>query len=364
MDIHALLSHPAIRAHIEKALAARGVGGDNHIVHVNSQEEAMLKAMGGSGTVNPRTGLRQFNQVGPGGASGGQGGLGGANGDALGGDDHGGPPGGHDGGGSGAGAGGGHTGNNHTVDNPQQPVVQQPTMPAVQQPVTLPAAPPPNIATTPMMSQTASANLIGNRFGAMPGWATQPYQIGTAPTSYPVGGQPFDTTGQPPVAPPPVMPPPVAPGGGGGQPGGGGGGFGGGGGQLGQPGQPGQGIPPEVANFMNVLRQHGIGLGLNPLSHQTPGFADIISGGGYKPPDLSGQGGGSIFQKAFGGQPQPKPQQGTQNQQQARVTSSGASPAHPMQPTRAGGVLTGIMGSKPPSSQARTLTGAGSPRNR
>ena len=55
-----ILSNPALRAAVERGLAARGQGGDTMIAHLNPAEAAMLRAMGGSGTVNPRTGIRQF----------------------------------------------------------------------------------------------------------------------------------------------------------------------------------------------------------------------------------------------------------------------------------------------------------------
>ena len=41
-------------------LARQGRGGDTELAHVNPQEKAMLKAMGGSGTINPNTGLREY----------------------------------------------------------------------------------------------------------------------------------------------------------------------------------------------------------------------------------------------------------------------------------------------------------------
>ena len=43
-----------------KGLAAKGRGGDTILAHINPQEQAMLKAMGGSGTINPATGLKEF----------------------------------------------------------------------------------------------------------------------------------------------------------------------------------------------------------------------------------------------------------------------------------------------------------------
>jgi len=38
----------------------KGRGGDTDIVHVNPKEKAALKAMGGSGTINPETGLKEY----------------------------------------------------------------------------------------------------------------------------------------------------------------------------------------------------------------------------------------------------------------------------------------------------------------
>lgn len=48
-----------IRDTLARAKSA-GRGGDSDIVHVNPQEEMLLHSMGGSGTINPRTGLREF----------------------------------------------------------------------------------------------------------------------------------------------------------------------------------------------------------------------------------------------------------------------------------------------------------------
>lgn len=41
-------------------LSQYGRGGDTMVAHINPQEAAMLKAMGGSGTINPTTGLPEF----------------------------------------------------------------------------------------------------------------------------------------------------------------------------------------------------------------------------------------------------------------------------------------------------------------
>ena len=43
-----------------QSLASMGRGGDTELAHVNPQEKAMLIKMGGSGTTNPRTGLREY----------------------------------------------------------------------------------------------------------------------------------------------------------------------------------------------------------------------------------------------------------------------------------------------------------------
>ena len=41
-------------------LACKGIDGDTELAHVNKQEMAVLRAMGGSGTINPNTNLIQF----------------------------------------------------------------------------------------------------------------------------------------------------------------------------------------------------------------------------------------------------------------------------------------------------------------
>jgi len=41
-------------------IAMKGRFGDTELAHVNPREKAMLKAMGGSGTINPNTGLREY----------------------------------------------------------------------------------------------------------------------------------------------------------------------------------------------------------------------------------------------------------------------------------------------------------------
>lgn len=43
-----------------RQIAAQGQKGDDRLAHVNRFEEELLKRLGGAGTVNPRTGLKQF----------------------------------------------------------------------------------------------------------------------------------------------------------------------------------------------------------------------------------------------------------------------------------------------------------------
>src|SRR5262249_55952513 len=62
-----MLQNPRTRAAIVKALASRGRSGDTMLAHINPAEAALLKRAGGVGTVNPRTGLRQFYAAGTGG---------------------------------------------------------------------------------------------------------------------------------------------------------------------------------------------------------------------------------------------------------------------------------------------------------
>jgi hypothetical protein len=64
------------------AAATQGRNGDTMLAHVNPEEAALLKARGGAGTVNPRTGLPEFYDTGQ---SAGESGALGAAGDAAGG---------------------------------------------------------------------------------------------------------------------------------------------------------------------------------------------------------------------------------------------------------------------------------------
>ena len=45
-------------------LASKGRFGDTMLAHINPQEAGLLSSMGGAGTINPQTGLREFYQIG------------------------------------------------------------------------------------------------------------------------------------------------------------------------------------------------------------------------------------------------------------------------------------------------------------
>jgi hypothetical protein len=47
-------------AAIAQELASKGRGGDTMLAHINPEEAGILKALGGSGTINPQTGLPEF----------------------------------------------------------------------------------------------------------------------------------------------------------------------------------------------------------------------------------------------------------------------------------------------------------------
>jgi len=54
------------RGRLSAMLGSMGRGGDTLVGHINPQEAALLKALGGAGTVNPSTGLLEFRGTGPG----------------------------------------------------------------------------------------------------------------------------------------------------------------------------------------------------------------------------------------------------------------------------------------------------------
>ena len=73
MDVKKLISDFSIAEKIElynclyTDLSGKGIGGDTELAHVNPEEIAVLRAMGGAGTINPNTNLIQF--IGGGGSS-------------------------------------------------------------------------------------------------------------------------------------------------------------------------------------------------------------------------------------------------------------------------------------------------------
>jgi len=73
MDVKKLISDFSIAEKIElynclyTDLSGKGIGGDTELAHVNPEEMAVLRAMGGAGTINPNTNLIQF--IGGGGSS-------------------------------------------------------------------------------------------------------------------------------------------------------------------------------------------------------------------------------------------------------------------------------------------------------
>jgi hypothetical protein len=52
-------------AAIAQELASKGRGGDTMLAHINPEEAGILKALGGSGTINPQTGLPEFIKLFP-----------------------------------------------------------------------------------------------------------------------------------------------------------------------------------------------------------------------------------------------------------------------------------------------------------
>lgn len=50
---------PPAKKYLDK-VASKGQGGDTELAHVNSYEAQLLKMMGGAGTVNPSTGLKEY----------------------------------------------------------------------------------------------------------------------------------------------------------------------------------------------------------------------------------------------------------------------------------------------------------------
>ena len=53
---------PVMMRKMAMALQTQGRGKDKYLAHINPKEARMLKAMGGSGKINPRTGLMEFQE--------------------------------------------------------------------------------------------------------------------------------------------------------------------------------------------------------------------------------------------------------------------------------------------------------------
>jgi hypothetical protein len=188
-SISSLLQDRTLLRAIERAVAARGTRGDTMIAHISPAEAAMLRRAGGVGTRNPRTGLLQFypgaDEGGPGSGFGsghvatGNSGFGPAGDGAR-------SPGGYGRAGDPNNQGGrpGDGGLAYRINNPP-PVAPPPPSPPASTSNMPPAQP---VATAPMMSTTATTDLTGGAFGALPSWATTPYQVGMAPASYPTPG--------------------------------------------------------------------------------------------------------------------------------------------------------------------------------
>ena len=56
-----------------KDLSGKGIGGDTELAHINKFESTLLKSVGGQGSINPTTGLKQY--LGGGGGGGGGSGI-------------------------------------------------------------------------------------------------------------------------------------------------------------------------------------------------------------------------------------------------------------------------------------------------
>jgi hypothetical protein len=55
--------------YLYKEIAGKGIGGDTELAHINTFESRLLRMVGGAGTINPETGLRQYFGGGGGGGS-------------------------------------------------------------------------------------------------------------------------------------------------------------------------------------------------------------------------------------------------------------------------------------------------------
>ena len=55
--------------YLYKEIAGKGIGGDTELAHINTFESRILRMLGGSGTINPETGLKQYFGGGGGGGA-------------------------------------------------------------------------------------------------------------------------------------------------------------------------------------------------------------------------------------------------------------------------------------------------------
>lgn len=90
-----------------------GRGGDTMLAHINPREAQVLKSLGGSGTINPHTGLREFDNPSMGDYGGGGYGVGGSNGPSANSGDGASSGGSWNSGGGGNGGGGGNNNSNY-----------------------------------------------------------------------------------------------------------------------------------------------------------------------------------------------------------------------------------------------------------
>lgn len=69
LDFDRFVQNPAVMDEVGKSIQSQGSNGDTILAHINPEEAQLLKEMGGSGTVNPATGLPQFAGADPSGSS-------------------------------------------------------------------------------------------------------------------------------------------------------------------------------------------------------------------------------------------------------------------------------------------------------
>ena len=65
MDINNLTQQQKVETlqALYRDVAGQGREGDTQLAHINPQEAALLKALGGSGTINPNTGLPEYKKA-------------------------------------------------------------------------------------------------------------------------------------------------------------------------------------------------------------------------------------------------------------------------------------------------------------